>query len=209
MYAVKRDKRAPSWARSVRYRLPAPNTRRPRTVAKRGDNYMCTSRTVTLTPISGSTIAEVDVAYSFQLSDLPGYTEFTSLFDQYRIRKVVVRFIPDITIATPASGTGNNVAYSAIDLDDSTADTITGIEQYGTCVVHNNVKPFSRIIYPKFAIAAYSGAFTSYAQSQGWVDCASASIQHYGLKVAFAQNSGNANTWRVSATYTVEMRGTR
>jgi len=48
-----------------------------------------------------------------------------------------------------------------------------------------------RVFRPRIAMAAYSGSvFTSFANMTNvWLDTASNSVQHYGLKVAWTQTS--------------------
>ena len=41
----------------------------------------------------------VDRVFTFALADLPNYTEFTTLFDQYRINAVKLTFIPRLSSA--------------------------------------------------------------------------------------------------------------
>ena len=50
-------------------------------------------------------------AYDFKLSYLPAYTDFTNLFDQYRIVKVKIEFIPNLT-GNGAPGTPVCIASS-------------------------------------------------------------------------------------------------
>lgn len=166
-------------------------------------------RSVTYSRVSASGAGEVDTAYSFQLSDLPNYTEFTNLFDEYRIDKVTMVFYPDTQDATPASGTGNTVVYSVLDYDDANAIAISALEQYDTMKTHNGLKPWGRSVVPRFAVAAYAGTFTSYSSKAGWVDCNSAGVQHYGIKIAFPLQAGNANTWTPVATFYMSFRKTR
>ena len=51
-------------------------------VRKRGD----------LSTASSFTGNNTNGAMAFQLTDMPKYTKFTDIFDQYKIRKVIVRF---------------------------------------------------------------------------------------------------------------------
>lgn len=52
-------------------------------------------------------------ALSFKLSDLPNYTEFTTLFDVYAIRKVVCKFFYDLDGVVDA-GRGCGYALSLL-----------------------------------------------------------------------------------------------
>ena len=73
-------------------------------------------------PISGATGALG--AYTFQLSNIPNSSEFTSLYDQYKINAVSVCFYPKQTHVTSLSTTDNVRAnariLTAVDYNDDT-----------------------------------------------------------------------------------------
>lgn len=157
--------------------------------------------------------------FYFTLADVPGSTEFTSLFDQYRINKVVMRFMPMINVnnvqpVAGASVTNPGLMGTVIDHDDvSTLATITDYEQYQTwkCQPAISLRTHTRVIRPRIAVGAYAGAFTSYANTKGWIDCGSPNVQHYGLKF-YMDAYGNANaaqTYQVMATYYLSFRDVR
>ena len=68
-------------------------------------------------------------AFNFSLSDLPNYTEFTSLYDMYKINAVKITFIPYQTVSNSVATINNadNTArfFSAIDYNDGTAPITT------------------------------------------------------------------------------------
>jgi len=69
--------------------------------------------------------------------------------------------------------------------------------------------PFTRVIRPRSAVAAYSGTFTSYANKYGqWVDTASPSVQFYGLKAAITGSTFSTSTkvYEVEATVTIKFK---
>ncbi len=119
----------------------------------------------------------------FTLQAAPNAAEFTSLFDQYRILQVQASITPD----SQSEGTP---IYTVIDYDDaSTPTSAAELREYGTCQQTSFTTGFfQRVFQPRAAMAAYSGAFTSFAQSQPgqWFDVASPAIQHYGFKYAIA-----------------------
>lgn len=127
----------------------------------------------------------------FQLNSVINPTELTALFDEYRINCVVLSFIPRPNVVQVLAN-GNEVPnnyvptfHYAIDYDD--ANLVSNVDQlaeYGNYHFTEFNKKINVKIKPKFATAAYSGAFTSYKPGKGWLDCASPGIQHYGLKFA-------------------------
>jgi hypothetical protein len=151
---------------------------------------------------------ENDYAFTFSLSDLPSYAEFTSLFDQYRLIQVVATFN-----ANMGYNLQPNVVFTAIDYDDNTVINVPAIQQYDTCLAINTSR-FRRVINPRLAVAAYNGAFTGYANvsNKQWIDAASPNTQYYGLKVCVpAMFSGTTTTviYNVTFQYYVQCRSQR
>lgn len=156
---------------------------------------MCTKRMVTLSRLVASSTVEVDQSYQFVLSSLPGYTDFTDLYDEYRIDKAKITWYPDTQQSLENAGIGNTTAFTALDFDDASTVLLASLQQYESCQHHNALHPFSRTVVPRFAVAAYSGAFSSYKNTSGWIDVASPSVIHYGIKVALPVQSGSPNTY--------------
>jgi hypothetical protein len=159
--------------------------------------------------ITGSVTIEVDGAFAFSLGSLPDYTEFTALFDSYRIRMVKLQFNP-LFIDTSATVTYPPI-ITAIDYDDNSTLAYSVLQEYDTSLISNSGMFFERVLIPRIALAAYSGVFTSFAQPDPltWVDCASPNVTYYGLKYALPI-TGAANTvWQVEATYFLEFKNSR
>lgn len=160
-------------------------------------------------------------AYSFKLNDLPGYADFTGLYDRYRIKAVKMTFLPRISQQTVAGGVvaATQIAPpigTCIDYDDANTPTdITTLQQYDSFRIHHEFKPFKIFIRPRLASALYNGAvFTAYGNAPGkqWIDVASPDVPYYGVKWATtsysAATTGN-QYWDVLATYYVEFMNPR
>lgn len=155
-------------------------------------------------------------AITFALSDCPQSTTFTALFDQYRITEVIVRFLPTSAQFGPStSATDYPKLLTIIDYDDNTTPSNADeLRQYDTCMTSPNQQALQRVLVPRAAIAAYSGAFTSYAQSMPgqWFDCASDGILHYGVKwyaPPVSVVSGSYVLWTCECVYTLQFRRPR
>lgn len=114
-----------------------------------------------------------------QLDDLPGYTEFTALFDLYRFDKLQIDFIP-----TQQTGYSGNLV-TVIDYNDASVPvSIANLMQYQTAQQNAAGSTVRRVFTPRIDLAAYSGsAFTSYATAaMQWIDTASPDVIHYGVK---------------------------
>jgi len=154
-----------------------------------------------------STSIETDTSYYFQLSDLNISTNFTSIFDTYRIAQVNLKFIP---LGTSSGAMINSAIYTALDYDDASATTIASLLNYETLQITDAEHFFERTVNPKPAFALYGGAFTQFGQiSQPWVDCGSPSVYHYGVKVAAPVTAAAAITFQVVGTYLVQFKNTR
>lgn len=156
----------------------------------------------------------------FKLNDLPNFTEFTTLFDAYRIRGVKLDFVPiynsheinEGPAASPFDRLGMPIMTYARDYDDSTAPaTEDAILQYSTnsCLVLSNKKSVY-ISHPRVATTVYRPGITAaYAEAKKnlWLDCANPDVPHYGLKYYVPiENLSKILYVRVYATYFLEFK---
>lgn len=148
------------------------------------------------------TTVNVFNSYYFTISQLNNYTEFTPLFDQYRIRTVIMKFR---LIAPPeANNTPVNQQYypdiaCTVDHDDN--NTVTSMEtlwQYGKCK-RGILRPNSWFTYrchPTAAIQLYrTTTTTAYAPAKStmWMDLAQTDMPYYGVKVGIDASSIGSN----------------
>jgi hypothetical protein len=155
-------------------------------------------------------------AFGYTISQLDQASSFNNLFDQYRIDRIDVTFFPMFR-ANPLASTSATLVpliYVAVDYDDANAPaSVATLREYENCTVHDDSCSFTVSFHPHVAIAAYSGAFTSFANQQSpWIDNASSGVLHYGVKwavtgVTASQSVGQA--WNVSARYYFSMRNIR
>lgn len=128
-------------------------------------------------------------ALTFQLSDLPNYTEFTNLYDQYSVRGIKLSLIPRFSQVSNVSATlGNNESpqiFSAIDFDDSSPpNSANDLVQYQNCKITRGHKVHARYWKPSSLNAMYrSATSTGYNVRKGqWIDTSQADVPHYGFK---------------------------
>jgi hypothetical protein len=143
-------------------------------------------------------------APAFSFSDLPGVSDIGALYDLYKITRVDIEFIPfDTVAAAPLVGGSaplGGVLHSVFDYDDAApvSASTTGtqlMQQYQTYKVQQFIRPgpLRWSVRPRIAVAAYSGAFTSYANvGDLWIDVNSSTVQYYGFK--FLVELSNPNT---------------
>jgi hypothetical protein len=159
--------------------------------------------------ITSSTVGETLFAFNFQLGYLPSYTEFTALYDQYKIDAVDITILPSSVTSTPADQASGFVVL-AVDYDDATTPAnVDSLLQYGAAEVFPINSAIRMRLRPRMAVAAYSGAFTSYANTPStWIDVASPSVQHYGLKFGSSATTTSVK-WQVFARYHLQMKSSR
>lgn len=163
--------------------------------------------------MSTDSLGNYSVGVQFTLADLPNYTEFTSLFQSYRIKKVVVRYIP-LNGSSGVSGTGGALSLNTglcatvIDYNDASTATLAALQEFRTCKIWNMYRQHSRTIYPKVANEVYiSGVSTGYSDgSNPWCSTNSASIPHYGFKVSIGAAPASVAIGRLQYTYYIQVR---
>jgi len=166
-------------------------------------------QTVAGPTISYSPTIETDGAIVFTLVALGNFSAFVALFDAYRIVQVKVSFQPVGTVSVGATVMVPPL-YTVIDYDDANSTIVSALQEYDTLQVVPNGQFFERVLYPRIAVAAYSGTFTSYAQMKDqWLDCNSTAVQHYGLKYGLPTASESFTGWYTTISYLIQFKQTR
>lgn len=148
--------------------------------------------------------------------NMPNIAEFTSLFDQYKILRYSLDIVPrytswDLNTANPALPT----IYWVYDQDDSTVPTAASqIMEHPKVRYRRLDKPVRiTVLRPCIADEIYNTAVTTgYAPRKApWIDLASPSIPHYGIKY-FIQGAPNADykpAFDFKATWTFLVKNPR
>jgi hypothetical protein len=143
----------------------------------------------------------------FALSALPNYTAYTAVFDQYKIDAIEMWIFSAVEGVTPTSF-GLGIWNSAVDYDDgNTPTTISQVSDKQTNVASSIQCGHYHKWVPQYAIDAYQGTFTGFGSARGWLDCASPTIQHYGLKTSCGATPTNTYVFSSIVRYTISFRG--
>jgi len=183
----------------------------PMRVPKSVDNHIYTviqtQESLNVTSTSG-TVQTFYVRY-FAFSLLDNAVNLSLVFDQYRIVLVEWWFIPRLTEGA-TGGNNEGLVSSVTDYDDATALTsVAAANDYQDVIIAPAYCMHYRRFVPHIAVAAYSGAFTSFSNEVApWIDVASPSVQHYGVKTA-AQITTSAVAFDEFFRLTVELRNFR
>ena len=131
-----------------------------------------------------STVSPAFGSNSFALSDFVNSTQYTGCFDQYRLEEFEVWIEPNVSQSTAIANVGT--ITTAVDVDDvSTPTTFSSVAGKQNSLQSSALDGQYHRWIPHVAEALYSGAFTSYGNiGPVWIDCASPSVAHYGLKYA-------------------------
>ena len=132
---------------------------------------------------------------AFQLSYLPNYSDFTNLFDEYRIVGISIKWIFTANNANYISQNTNNIdavcglplLHYCIDTNSaSPAATINAMREYNTYKVRRLDKPCKVYIRPSVASAVYDSAATwGYTSTRKpWIDTSTPTVDYYGIKWA-------------------------
>jgi len=157
----------------------------------------------------------------FMLSHLANVSEIVNLYDNYRIKKVVVQVIPSFNssdLAQVAGGThGIPCMHYAVDSDDATVPANrTAIMENSYCRTVRLDGPFNIVIVPRaqnvIATSGGGSAAGGMLPSNTWLDTASQNVPHYGLKfwidelVQVSADSSSRPFVKFSVTYYLECK---
>ena len=146
-------------------------------------------------------------AFNFSLSDLPNYTEFTSLYDMYKLNAVKVTFIPYQTVSNSVATINNadNTArfFSAIDYNDGTAPITTdNLREYQTAKFTRLLKTHKRFIYKPKILDTNGFAISP------WMSTSTPTANYYGLKVG-VEPTGSAMHYSIECKYYVSFKNVK
>jgi len=178
---------------------------------QRSTTWQCGYSAVSgFTNLTGSVVYGSGLGLSFKLSEVngtgnlvnpgvlnavPNYTEFTALFDYYRIKCVHIKMVYTNNVAntTSAVGTAQSIALPTIqamfDYDDGNAPTTEGelLQRPGVRLVTQGTNgPLDFSVNPKYANQILTDAGVQPAgigKASDWLDGNFPGIPHFGYKM--------------------------
>lgn len=133
---------------------------------------------------------------NFSLNDLPNSTEFTSLFDQYRLDKVEIEWYPEYTQLVDSALVSNAVntqVNTAIDPVGFSVVSVADVLQYRTMMATGITKCHKRTLKPMYLIDGV-------LPINSFVSTSTPSLNWYGVAYGIAP-TGVAMTFRSRAKY--------
>lgn len=164
--------------------------------------------------ITASNLADTFKVYTFALNKLPNYTEFTNLFDQYRICAVKLTIIPSITQTVLDGASTSSYPLpeirSIIDYtEDGTPLDFDELYQYATHKMTRGNRIHTRYFKPAVLTSAFEGvAASAYIPKwKQWLTTDDSATPHYSIKVGLnAVKTANTCYFRVYAKYYLQMK---
>lgn len=134
------------------------------------------------------------INYTFSLDDIASETDFTNLYDAYKIKAVKLRFLPYYTqsvlnSANPTFSTFSSVSnlriYSAVDYNTaSTPTSIDSIREYSNCKVTSYTRGHSRYFKPLPQLVASNNPFYQFPRAFApWMNSTTSSTAYLSLRV--------------------------
>lgn len=154
--------------------------------------------------------------FKFKLDDLPGYSDFTNLYENFRITGVRLRFLPYIgTESSAPASTSSLMSPLALCIDRGANDALGVNPNFSQLLENQDVKirssykPFSLYVpYPKAHTPA--DGVTQTVLTSPWLDSEvnGQVVDHHGVKFCFQENTSTDRSvsYRVYATYYIKCR---
>lgn len=164
--------------------------------------------------------ANQHLAYSFKLDNVVNPSDFTNLYDMYRINKVTL-FVEPLWDQAGSVASANPVNYRLRVVHDyNDNNPLTDEDQY---LEYSNCKSYTAIrnrsikitLYPKInnTVENVGGgqAFTSMASNKVWLNMADDEVPHFGIKMFVPSSISNLGTtlFKVRAKYHLSMKNSK
>lgn len=208
-------RRRPLRKRTYRRRARTRTSRAAKTVNVKKDIHYFKRFTYKST-ITGDVSRVAKGALTFKLDDVPGLSDFTSLFDYYKITGVQLKFT---TYLDPNSQAAGNAyypkMYSTIDLDDDSAPLSSDdLRQRQSCKIRWLApnRSYNFFLRPRYLKNVYiSGVANGYELGRNqWLDLSNTNVPHYGFKYVIENlNPDLSQAVQVEACYYLAFRGVR
>lgn len=163
--------------------------------------------------LPGTISGSLGVGYAYNFNFLPASTEFTNLFDSYKITCVVHRF----TLCTDPGQQSIGASFGmprmtyTIDQDDAaTPLTLDSVREHGRARTKwlRPGQTTSIVIRPSVNTSA-DGYATASPKRSPWIDFAHVNIPHHGLKVFFDNHNNSNMVIKQEVLYYFACRDTR
>lgn len=160
-----------------------------------------------------TTSPTIDVLFKLEsaLADVPNYTEFTNLFDRFKIGGVLFKLISRFNVA-PVGPSVPSQVMTCLDYDGNGPTTIAALNQYQNKKTTRGTAIHKRFYKPAVLLAAYQSLTgTSYVPKWNqYIDTAGVgpATPHYGLYGIIPACVADV-TYDLEVTYWIQCRNVR
>jgi hypothetical protein len=160
---------------------------------------------------------ESPAALTFRLDTVANASEFTNLYDLYKILKVQVFFdyTPDVVPGLTPNASFMPKLWIKRDYDDTGTPTLLEMAQsnQAKCLRFSDTRTTRMVVLaPRYANEIYrTSVSTAYTSQRGaWIDCNNADVPHFGLKcIAQGLPSQNLGAFTVRVKYHLLFKNVR
>lgn len=193
-----------------RYPSRRPRLSRRRTLSNYNKVYSFKRFSAAQTGFICSNTTETFFTINFSLNDIPGYTEFTAMFQLYKITGVKISVLPPQTVSNSLTSINNaNPAarlFSCIDTTGNSYATINDMRQNQTLKYTSILRPHVRYLNkPKILDGS------SYTISP-WLSTSSPGTNYYGMDLG-CEPTGSTTittmTFSIECTFYLKFKGTK
>jgi len=138
-----------------------------------------------------SVAVETFYSATFTSAAISDFSSYAGVFDQYKLAQIEIWIIPRLSV-TDGTVVNSGTLTSVVDYDDATSITQAASYEYENVLGGPSTNGHYRNFKPHVAVASWGGMgsfgqFTNIAAP--WIDCASTSAIHYGVKAVVSVTS--------------------
>lgn len=177
---------------------------------KKGQKLYLYKRHVDFGEVSVSNITPTFASYQFRLNQVPDYTEFTNLYDMYKINAVKLVFIPKMTqsvsIGTVNNPENNARFFSVLDYNDGNVPvSVDELRQYQSCRFTQLLRTHKRYV----SRPRIQDRGNTYNPGRPWINTTAPDQEHFGMKIAIEPMGSTTTTdmpYSVEAVFYMSFR---
>lgn len=167
------------------------------------------------------TQSDQNLAYSFKLDNIINPSDFTNLYDQYRINKVTLMLEP-VWTSNGQFVANLNIQNRKIRVvhdynDNNPLSQEDDYLEYSNCKSYSPIRNIKITLYPKINnvvenAGGAASAFTSMSSNKVWLNIAEDEVPHFGLKIFIPANISNVNEvplFRVRAKFDLSFKNSK
>lgn len=150
--------------------------------------------------------------YRFALADVPGSTDFTNMFDKFRIKYVKISFIPKSNVTVPSGTLGTRSIYDTLIYTAVDTDFVTVPSSIADILQRQNVKwSPNNVVHKRFFRPRYP-VTSVIVDAKQWMRTDSTGPNNLwsGLQVAVEGESSRSDPgavlYQVVATYYIQCK---